>query len=302
MFISLKRVLKTFWQGILRNKSLFFACVLMMTLSLLIFTATLIFRGVSFKLIEALKSKMDLILYFEKDMPEEDILKIREELLANPLISEINYISQEEALAIFKERNKTNPTLQKVLEELGENPLSASLNIRAKDSKNYQDIVNYIENSSFKDKLININLAENQKIIERINKFTKAFQLISFSVIIILVIISIIITFNTIRMAIHSLRQEIEIMQLVGASFWFIRGPFLIQGAFQGLISSVLALLILVPTILWLGPKIENFAPEIALSLYFWSNFGYIVIIQTCFGLFLGLISSFWAINKYLKI
>jgi cell division transport system permease protein len=180
MFISLKRVLKTFWQGILRNKSLFFACVLMMTLSLLIFTATLIFRGVSFKLIEALKSKMDLILYFEKDMPEEDILKIREELLANPLISEINYISQEEALAIFKERNKTNPTLQKVLEELGENPLSASLNIRAKDSKNYQEIVNYIENSSFKDKLININLAENQKIIERINKFTKAFQLISF--------------------------------------------------------------------------------------------------------------------------
>ena len=80
-------------------------------------------------------------------------------------------------------------------------------------------------------------------------------------------------------MAIYSLRQEIEIMKLVGASPWFIRGPFLIQGAFQGLVASGLALLILIPLIWWLGPKLENFAPEIGINLYFWSNFGYIILI-----------------------
>lgn len=301
MFTFLKRIFRTFWQGVTRNKSLFFACTLMMTLSLLIFTMTLIFRGVTFHLIEILKSKTDLILYLEKDLPEEDIFKIRDELLSHPFVSQIDYISQEEALEIFKERNKNNPTLQKVLEEIGENPLSASLNVKAKDPQKYQEIVNYIENSPFKDKLININFVENQKVIQRINRFTIAFQIISFSVIAVLMLLSIIITFNTIRMAIHSLRQEIEIMQLVGASFWFIRGPFLVQGIFQGLVASAAALVVLLPIIFWLAPKIESFAPEINLSLYFWSNFGYIVVIQTVFGLVLGLISSLWAINKYLK-
>ncbi|MGB9681263.1 MAG: cell division protein FtsX [Minisyncoccia bacterium] len=302
MFTYLKRIFRTFWQSVIRNKSLFFACVLMMTFSLLIFTSTVIFRNVSFRLIGFLKNKMDLSLYFEKDMPEEDILKIRDELLAYPAIKDIEYISQEEALNIFKERNKNNNNLQKLLEELGENPLSASLNIKAKDTQKYQEIISYIENSPIKEKLVNINLAENQKVIERINRLTLAFQLISILVISVLVILSVIITFNTIRMAIYSLRQEIEIMKLVGASLWFIRGPFLIQGIFQGLIASIISLIIIIPLILWLGPKIENFAPEISISVYFWANFWYLFGLQTLFGLILGLVSSYLAINKYLKI
>lgn len=302
MFTYIKRILRTFWQGIVRNKSLFFACVLMMTLSLIIFSTTIIFRGISLKLVNLLKDKMDLSLYLEKDLPEEDILKIRDELLKLNEVEKIEYVSQEEALKTFKERNKTNRILQKVLEELGENPLSASLNIKAKDTKDYQLIINYIENSSFKDKLIDINLYENQKIIERLDRLTTAFQLISVLVISVLVILSIIITFNTIRMAIYSLRQEIEIMKLVGASLWFIRGPFLIQGIFQGLVASFIALLVVIPLFFWLGPKIENFAPEIQLYSYFWSNFLNLFLYQTIFGVALGLVSSYWAVNKYLKI
>lgn len=302
MLNSLKSILRTFWQGAVRNKGLFFACVLMMTFSLVIFSSIFIFRNSTQNLIRVLEEKMDISLYFKKEVPEEDILKIRDELLGYPDVAAVEYVSQEEALKIFEERNKNNPVIQKVLTEIGENPLSASLNIKAKESNKYETIIQEIEKSAFKDKLTNVSFTENQKVIARLNHFSQAIELVSALVIILLVILSVIITFNTIRMAIYSLRQEIEIMKLVGASPWFIRGPFLIQGAFQGLVASGLSLLILIPLIWWLGPKLENFAPEIGINLYFWSNFGYIILIQTLFGLALGLISSFLAVNKYLKV
>ena len=302
MFIIIKRVFRTAWQGLVRNNWLSLTCIAMMTISLIILSSILIFNNTSNNLINILKEKMDISIYFQRDVPEEDILRIRDELIGNEKIAKIEYISQEEALKSFAEKSSRNPAIKRALEELGENPLAASLNIKAKDTKYYTEIIDDINKSAFKEKLITVDLMENQRVIERINSLSVGIKLGSILVIIIAAFLSLLISFNTIRMAIYSLKGEIEIMKLVGASNWFIRGPFLLEGALQGIIASFVAILILIPLVMWGSPRIESFIVGISMSLYFWSHFWYILLYQTLFGIFLGIVSSFWAMNKYLKV
>jgi len=302
MMAILKRMFKTAWQGMKRNSWLSIACIVMMVLSLLIFSSILIFNHAANTLINTLKEKMDISIYFKTDVPEEDILKIRDELLSNETIAKIIYVSKEEALKAFEERSKYNPTIQKALDELGENPLATSLNIKAKKTEDYNAIIESVKNSPFKDKLITVDLAENQKVVSRVDALAKAVKIGSLFAISVLACLSFIIGFNTIRMAIYSLKEEIEIMKLVGASNWFVRGPFLLEGALQGFIASISTTVIFSFLLLVFGGRIENFVPGIGLSIYFWSHFWFIFFLQTAFGIFLGIISSFWALNHYLKI
>jgi cell division transport system permease protein len=120
--------------------------------------------------------------------------------------------------------------------------------------------------------------------------------------IIVAAILSVLISFNTIRMAIYSLRGEIEIMKLVGASNWFIRGPFLLEGALYGLFASFIAAIVLMPLVVWISPKVQSFISEISINSYFWSNFWFIFGTQIIFGVALGIIAGFWAMNRYLKV
>jgi len=302
MFANLKRIFKTAWQGINRNSWLTIACIVMMVISLTLFTSIIIFNYAANYLINYLKEKVDISLYFKTDVPEEDILKIRDELLGREEILSIDYISKEEALKKFEKRTSSNPLIKKALEELGENPLASSLNIKARGTEQYQKIAKDIENAPFKDKLITIDLAENQRVINQIHSLAKAMKWGSFLTMGVLVFISLVIGFNTIRMAIYALHEEIEIMKLVGATFWFIRWPFLLEGALQGFFASLIALAVFIPLIIWLSPKVEMIFAGFNLASYFWANLGFIFLIQTAFGMFLGIVSSFLAINRYLKI
>jgi len=302
MISAAKRIFQTAWQGLKRNSWITIACITMMTVSLIIFSSILMFNHAANFLVSALKDKMDISIYFKTDIPEEDILRVRDELIGHEEISKIDYISREGALELFQERNTNNSVIQKALEELGDNPLSASLNIKARNSDDYQKIVDFINKSNFTSKLITIDLTENQMILARIGQLARGVKLGSFVLMAILTFLSVIISFNSVRMAIYSLRGEIEIMKLVGASNRFIREPFLLEGMLQGLIASCVSTLILIPLVIWLGPRIEGFATGLSINLYFWSHFGVIFLAQTVFGIILGTVASLWAVNKHLKI
>jgi len=89
MIANLKRIIQTAWKGLTRNKWLSVACITMMVLSLIIFTSILLFNYAANTLIRTLQDKMDISIYFKAEIPEEDILKIRDELLGNELIAKI---------------------------------------------------------------------------------------------------------------------------------------------------------------------------------------------------------------------
>jgi len=276
MWTILKRIFQTAFKGLKRNSWLTIACIVMLVVSTTLFTSILIFNYAANYLVDYLKQKVDISLYFKPEIPEEDILKIRDELLGKEEIASIDYVSKEEALKNFEERTASNPLIKKALEELGENPLSPSLNIKAKGTQEYQKIVEDINSSPFKDKLITIDLAENQRVISQIHTLSRTIQLGSIGAMLVLVFISLIIGFNTIRMAIFALHEEIEIMKLVGATPWFIRWPFLLEGALQGFFASLITLIIFTPLIIWLSPKFEMVFAGFQLAHYFWGNFGFI--------------------------
>ena len=118
---------------------------------------------------------------------------------------------------------------------------------------------------------------------------------------IVLIVASILITFNTIRLAIYTAREEISIMRLVGASNMFIRGPFMLQGVMYGFVAGVFSLLIFYPIMVWLGPITESFF-EFNLFTYFVSHFSYIFVVLVGLGVVLGLVSSVLAVARYLRI
>jgi cell division transport system permease protein len=118
---------------------------------------------------------------------------------------------------------------------------------------------------------------------------------------IVLIVSSVLIAFNTIRLAIYTTREEIGIMRLVGASNMYIRGPFILQGIMYGLVSGVFALLVMYPVVLYLGPATESFF-SFNIFNYFVQNFAYLFGVLVGSGIGIGIISSILAIARYLRV
>lgn len=252
------------------------------------------------RFIENLKDKVDISIYFKPTIEESEILLVQEQLGKVEGVVKTEYISRDKALEFFKQRYGHNQTLLKALDEIGENPLSASVNIKIKDTKDYESILSYVETAVFKDKLVNINFTENRDLLNKTTNLINSLQIGSLVITAVLTIVAIIVAFNTIRIAIYSMREEINIMKLVGATNWFVRGPFVLAGCFYGLIAALMSSLCYIPLILTLGRKLDLFLGEISVAKYFFSNILVLLFAQIAFGVIIGVISAVFAVAKYL--
>jgi len=302
MFTSLKRIVRSGWLNLRRHGALTFATCSIMVMTISLITLLFFLQGLTKFLISEIENKVDISVYFKKDSPEEEILKVREKLEKNPEVKAIDYISREEALKRFTEKYKDNPVLMESLAEIGENPLLASLNIKAFQANQYESIANFLEQDSFQNLIEKIDYRQNKEIIEKISRVSWNIKTAGVIFSLILAFIAILVAFNTIRLAIYSSREEIAIMKLVGASNWFIRGPFLVQGIIIGFAAVLFTLFIFIIAIFFLSQKIEAFLPGFNLLNYFTKNFWTLLLIQLVAGIGLGIISSFIAIRKYLEV
>jgi cell division transport system permease protein len=192
------------------------------------------------------------------------------------------------------------------LEELGENPLGATIAIRAKNTSQYESIAGFLDEQKAMETtetalIDEVNYANNKESIETLTKIVNAVERATSITMVVLIIAAILITFNTIRLAIYTAREEISVMRLVGASNAFIRGPFMLQGIMYGVISGILALAILYPIMIWIGPATAEFF-EFDLYVYFVNNFGTLFLTIVGIGVGLGLVSSILAITRYLRV
>ena len=119
---------------------------------------------------------------------------------------------------------------------------------------------------------------------------------------VILVIVAILVVFNTIKLAIENSKEEISTMKIVGASDWFVRGPFMIQGIIYGLVAFVICILVTGLFAYFLSGKISVLLPGFDIFGYFLTNLWILVLIQLGFGVGVGAVSSFIVVKKYLKI
>ena len=144
--------------------------------------------------------------------------------------------------------------------------------------------------------------AQNALIIDRLNKIINTGERAGLAITIFLAMAAILVTFNTVRLAIYSNREEIGIMRLVGASNRFIRGPYVVEGVIYGLVAGFLSILATLPAVYFASPYVNIFIPEINLWSYLISNFAKLLGYQILFGVGLGIISSWIAVRRYLKI
>ncbi len=295
---TLKQGLINFW----RNGWLSLAATSVLMLSLYTIGVFSVITISADQIIKQVENKIDVSVYFKSDTAEEKILQDQKDLENYQEIKSVEYISKDQALSDFKKNNANEPVILQSLKEIGDNPLLASLIIKANNPNQYQSIVDYINRASFKDDISRINYEKNKDIIDNLSKIINQVKKIGFFVVLIFGLIAILIIFNTVRIAIYSHRQEIEVMRLVGASNMFIRLPFIFEGIFYGILASLIAtglLFISIKSIVFIGSL--NLVSQKLLTI-FWGNIGLLFGVQIIAGVLLGIISSWIAMRKYLKI
>jgi len=301
MLTSFKRIIKTGWKGFSRNIGLSIATILIMVVVISLATLLFLLNPASKILISGLQEKVDISVYFGEDVLPGDIWEVESEISRIPEVKDVEYVSREQALEKFIEKHRDDPVLMESLTEVGYNPFLASLNIKAWQVSQYEQVTDFLETGPFRNLIDKVDYHQRKPVIEKVFSITSGINKVGIFFSIIFGAIAVLVAFNTIRIAIYNSSEEISIMRLVGASNWFVRGPFLIQGAIVGFIATLITLIITFGICYGLDSKIRVIAPEISIFSLFLSNFWTLGLIQFATGIGLSILSSFIAIRKYLR-
>lgn len=305
--IKLKRIIKSGFFNFWRSGYVSLASILVMFITLSVIGSVIFVSTILNVTMQELRDKVDVNVYFTTTVSEDDILALKNKIEALPEVRNIEYISREQALENFRESHKNDQTILQALEELTDNPLGASLNIKAKEPSQYEGIANFLSEENILsgggEKIIDkINYYENKTVIEKLSRIINSAENLGLALTLSLVVVSIVITFNTIRLAIYISREEISVMQLVGASKNYIRGPFVITGIIVGLVAGLLTILVFWPICYWLGQTTQNFFVGFNAFDYYVKNFFQIAFAVIGSGIAIGAVSSLLAVRKYLKL
>ena len=303
-WVNTKRILKSgfvsFWRnGFVSLSSILIITVTLFTLGSIIFAGALLNSS-----LKEIKNKVDVNVYFVPTADESDIMTLKQKLESLPEVASVEYVSRDQALENFKAVHANDEITLQALSELGDNPLGAILNIKAKEPSQYEGIAKFLDSEggtagTFIDK---INYYQNKTAIDTLTKMIDGGTRIAFALTLALVIISILIVFNTIRLAIYIAREEISVMRLVGASNRFVRGPFIVSGIMYGVVSAIVTLMLFYPATLWISKVTATFFSGFSLLAYYVTNLGPIILIIVGAGIILGAFSSYLAVRKYLRL
>lgn len=302
---ALKRIIRAGFLNFKRSGLVSWAAVLVVTITLSVITSIILLQAVLHFSLAQIKDKVDVTIYFTVGASEDKILLLKDSLVKLPEVAAVSYTSASDSLALFRSRHQNDyPTIQ-ALDEIKENPLGAYLNIKTKEISQYETVANFLKSdnalvlgsSNIIDK---VNYNQNKLVIDRLNSLIAGAQKFGFLITFILIVISIIITFNTIRLTIFISKEEISVMRLVGASEMGVRGPFMVEGAIYGIIATIITMALFWPISAWFGRAMTGFW-GLNMYNYYISNFFQILVIILLSGLLLGTVSSFLAVRKYLN-
>ncbi|MEK7575770.1 MAG: permease-like cell division protein FtsX [Patescibacteria group bacterium] len=305
-WVKIKRITKSGFVNFWRNGWVSLATVLIMVVTLFVIGSLIFAKTLLSSTLAQIQDKVDISIYFKTDANENDIMALKNSVSKLNEVKEAIYISKDDAIKNFQERHKDNALIVQSLTELGDNPLGAVINIKAKDPSQYEAIAKFLQaEADIEDPgsvIDKINYFQNKNVIDKLTKVINSSKNLGVSLSIVLIIISILVSFNTIRLAIYTARDEISVMRLVGASSKNVTGPFIVEGIMYGVISSVVAVAVFYPFTYWLGPETESFFGGMNIFNYYLSNFISLFFILLSIGVFLGALSSFIAVRRYLKV
>jgi cell division transport system permease protein len=296
------------WSSFRRNWVMSLVAVSIIYISLLLVGAFFLMSSVINAMASSFESKVSIQVFLKDDAAEADVQALQAAIQKMPNVKSIAYVTKDQALAIFKERTKNTPQL---VQQLRNNPLPASIEVALVSPREVQGVVNLIVKDPLTAKVVktpanlgtplDTDIRYGQNVVEALFAATGVVRMFALGFLILLLIVSLVLIGNTIRLAIYSRRREIGIMRLVGASNWFIRTPFLLEGVLQALIGSVLAILTLLAAqaviVPWLQGNLK-FIP-VAIGGVTMAQLSALLILS---GVVIGLLGSGTAIRRYLKV
>ena len=304
MAINFGYFIKESVQSFRRNWVMSLGAVITIYLSLLLVGASVGGSMIVSQVVRSVEEKVSIRVFLKDGAAPADVDALQAALVADARVKNVKYTSKEEAL---KELTETMSESPEIVEQLEVNPLPASLDV---DLKTPQDVTAVVESIKANPTFLKVadrpdkpekSLKYGQQIVNQLFAFTRVLRAIGAVFIVMLAVISLIFINNTIRLAIYARRKEIGIMRLVGASNWFIRTPFLLEGTLQSLLGALLALLTLGSVQWFVMPKVRetiSFLP-VTLSAGSAATISAILILS---GVVIGLVGSAVALRRYLKV
>src|SRR5213596_3094303 len=228
-------------QGFWRNPVMSLASTFTVGLMLLLFAFFLATdRGLQ-ATVGVLESKVELALFLEDDAKVSDVLALRAQIEADPAVSHVDYITRDQAMARLVDIASRQPDIQIV--DISSNPLQNSLEIKLQNAQDAPRIGATLRQEVGKGVVYEV--VDNPSVVDKLLTITRVLSFGGVAVLAMMLVVALFVIVNTIRIAVHARRDEIEIMKLVGATDWFVRWPFILEGMLVGTLGAVVALAIL---------------------------------------------------------
>lgn len=276
----------------------------MLVLTLLTVNVLFVLNRLTDQAIRFVENRIEVSVYFQENTEQNKVNDALTYLRSLPQVKDVQEISADEALATFKKRHATDPTIIGSLDELGKNPFGPTLIIKAQSANDFESIIAALDHPRFRDAIRQKDFSDYQSIVSKIRQTTNQIRDAGIVISLIFFLIALLIIFNTVRVAIFIHRDEIGIMRLVGASNNFIRSPFLLETVFMSLVSVLVVIALVYPTLAFLDPKFHQYfgGEETGLVTYFEQNGWWIFGAQFLALLVITMASTGLAIRKHLKV
>lgn len=304
--ITVERIIKTGAVNFIRNISLSVAATAVMVVTLTIVLFSVIANATFNNTISQITSKIDISVYLKDDVTEQQRNKLITQLEGLNNVNSVAYVSKDDALANYQKENQGNMELMLAISQT-DNPLPATIQIKPKDPGRIEEIRAVVEtpdNKALQSDQTSYS-GDRKEAIDKITNATSFFTKAVVIGIIVFAIISMLIIFNTIQMAIFNRRDELTIMRLLGASTWYIKGPFIVETMLYGIVSAIISLslcnaLFVVQAQAFDASSLGLLDIKFA-NQYFSDHFLLFLVMQLVAGMAIGAISALIATRRYLK-
>lgn len=304
--ITLSRVIKTGMVNCVRNAWLAIAAMAVMVVTLTIVLFSLITNATFANTIAQITDKIDISVYLRDDISTKDRIELVDNLKGLPNVKAVTYLSKDQVLENYKKQNAGNEALLSAVSST-DNPLPATIQVKPRDLNKIQDIKDYLSKSD------NLKLqsddpsysGDRKAAIDKITHATNILRQVGIFAVLMFTVISVLIIFNTIQMTIFNRRDELTIMRLLGASTWYIRGPFVVENIIYGIFSAIMSIVLI--KILFMLASSALQASSLGLldinyaATYFNAHLFVLLTIQLGVGILIGAASSIVATRRYLK-
>ncbi len=296
IYRNLRFALNSAWQSFWRNLAVSMAAVVSITLILILAGVNLLVGHAFSQVLDSFRAKVsEISINVADDTPLQTVYDFQQQLSLDPRVTQVRFVTKDEALAQFK----ADPSNVVLAQQIDGNPLDAKLEVRVANLSDVAAIDTLARRWSGVDPTDPTNYQGD--FVNRMLGLSQWLGLAGVGLLAILVVVSIVIVMNTIRTAVYHRRKEIEVMKLVGATEWFVRGPFVLEGVMTGLIAAAFALALLV---IAYQPAVERFRSDIAFIPLSYDPAFVASLARDLLlgGALLGALGSYIGVRRYVKL